>query len=59
EFCGQYCNPALFEELMVGGKWWFNSSIVEMTNMWFGSFYFIVHKMYKDHYDFFLDRIIR
>ena len=59
DFCGQYCNPALFEELMVGGKWRFNSSAAEMTNAWFGGFHSIVREMRKDHYDFFLDEMIR
>ncbi|ETW77163.1 hypothetical protein HETIRDRAFT_243706, partial [Heterobasidion irregulare TC 32-1] len=46
DFCGQHCNPALFEELM-------------MTNAWFGGFHSIVREMRRDQYDFFLDEMIR
>ena len=59
DFCGQHCNPALFEELMVDGKWRFNSSAAEMTNAWFGGFHSIVREMRRDRYDFFLDEMIR
>ena len=59
KFCSQHYNPALFEDLMVDGKWWFNLLVVEMTNMWFGGFHFIVCKIHKDRYDFFLDEMIR
>ena len=59
KFCSQHYNPALFEDLMVDGKWWFNLLVVEMTNMWFGGFHFIVCKIHKDRHDFFLDEMIR
>ena len=58
KFCSQHYNPALFEDLMVDGKWWFNLLVVVMTNMWFGGFHFIVCKIHKDRYDFFLDEMI-
>ncbi|ETW82060.1 hypothetical protein HETIRDRAFT_318718, partial [Heterobasidion irregulare TC 32-1] len=38
---------------------WFNSSIADLMNMWFRGFYSIIYKMHKDHYNFFLDEMIR
>ncbi|KAI0792566.1 hypothetical protein C8Q75DRAFT_792147 [Abortiporus biennis] len=58
EFCGCYCNPALFPDLLVKGKWRFNSSATEMTNTWFGSFRSITRKMREDCFDFLLDEVI-
>ncbi|KAI0054519.1 hypothetical protein BV25DRAFT_1922614 [Artomyces pyxidatus] len=59
DFCGQNCNPAMFPDLMVAGRWRFNSSAAEMTNAWFGGFQSIVREMRKDRYDFFLDEMIK
>ncbi|KAJ6455114.1 hypothetical protein C8R47DRAFT_1251149 [Mycena vitilis] len=44
--CQLYCNPAAFPE-MIGpdGKWRFNTSICEQTNVWFGGFIAIVRDM--------------
>ncbi|ETW86544.1 hypothetical protein HETIRDRAFT_121213 [Heterobasidion irregulare TC 32-1] len=47
-FCGQHCNLVLFQELMVDGKWRFNSSAAKMTNTWFGGFHSIVQEMRRD-----------
>ena len=58
-FCGQYYNLALFEELMVGGKWRFNSSAAKMMNTWFRGFHSIVREMCKDRYDFYIDEMFR
>ncbi|KAF8833225.1 hypothetical protein BDN67DRAFT_992876 [Paxillus ammoniavirescens] len=47
EWCQQHCNPASFEDLVgEDGKWLFNSSIAEQTNMT------------ADRYAFFLDEMI-
>ncbi|EIW62432.1 uncharacterized protein TRAVEDRAFT_114826, partial [Trametes versicolor FP-101664 SS1] len=58
-FCGQYCNVALFPELLDGSRWRFNSSAAEMTNAWFGGFQSIVWEMRAVRYDFFWDEMIR
>jgi len=40
------------------GKYYFNSSIAEQTNVWFGSFHNICQEMTPVKYDFFLDEMI-
>ncbi|EJF65881.1 hypothetical protein DICSQDRAFT_143244 [Dichomitus squalens LYAD-421 SS1] len=57
-FCGQYCNAALFPDLLVGNQWRFNSSAAEMTNAWFGGFQAMVREMRATRYDFLLDERI-
>ena len=59
EFCGRHCNPALFRDLIVNGKWRFNSSAAEMVNAWVGGFQSIVPEMRKERYNFFLDEMIK
>ncbi|KAJ7627805.1 hypothetical protein DFH06DRAFT_1272919 [Mycena polygramma] len=58
--CQLYCNPAAFPE-MIGpdGKWRFNTSICEQTNVWFGGFIAIVRDMEATRYNFFLDEMIK
>ena len=59
EFCGRHCNPALFQDLIVNGKWRFNSSAAEMVNAWVGGFQSIVREMRKERYNFFLYEMIK
>ncbi|RDB27256.1 hypothetical protein Hypma_004511 [Hypsizygus marmoreus] len=59
DFCNQFCNPILFPDLMKDGKWRFNSSAAEMTNVWFGGYVAIVRDMRVDRYNFFLDEMIK
>lgn len=59
DYCGAFCNPAMFPFLMKDGKWRFNSSAAEMTNAWFGGFQSIVREMRKDRYEFFLDEMLK
>ena len=47
--------PELVDE---HGKYYFNSSIVEQTNVWFGVFHNICREMTAVKYDFFLDEMI-
>ncbi|KAK7026326.1 hypothetical protein R3P38DRAFT_3269302 [Favolaschia claudopus] len=58
--CQRYCNPAAFPE-MIGpdGKWRFNTSICEQTNVWFGGFIAVVRDMEATRYNFFLDEMIK
>jgi hypothetical protein len=46
---------------MIGpdGKWRFNTSICEQTNIWFGGYIAIVRDMEVTRYNFFLDEMIK
>lgn len=57
-FCQEHCNPYAWSELHKDGKWVFNSSIAEQTNVWVGGYHSIVREMLGDHYKFFLDQMI-
>ena len=59
ELCGTFCNPVRFPDLMVNGKWRFNSSAAEMINAWFGKYLPIARQMRADRYEFFLDEMIK
>jgi hypothetical protein len=60
EFCGQHCNPAQWPELRTeDGKWTFNSSVAEQTNVWFGGFLAMVRELRVERYNFLLDEVIR
>jgi hypothetical protein len=55
-----YCNPAAFREIVgEDGKWLFNTSICEQTNVWFGGFISNVQDMEVTRYNFFLDEMIK
>lgn len=49
-----------FPELSVDGdrKWYFNSSVCEQTNSWFGKFNSITRGMKPIKFDFYLDEVI-
>lgn len=57
--CQWFCNPAAFPELIVDGKWRFNSSIAEQTNVWLGGYQAIVRDMEATRYNFYLDEMIK
>jgi hypothetical protein len=59
-FCRENCDPANFPELRGenGEGWYFNTSIAEQTNVWFGGYHSILREMGQDKYDFFLDEMI-
>lgn len=59
EFCGNNCNPAIWSELMVNGKWRFNSSAAEQMNAWICGYHAIVLNMCAVRAAFFLDEMIR
>jgi len=44
---------------MIGDKWRFNSSIAEQTNACLGGFLANVREMRVEHFNFFLDEMIR
>jgi hypothetical protein len=60
EFCQTNCNPHNFPELHGenGVGWYFNTSIAEQTNVWFGGYHSICREMLAFKYDFFLDEMI-
>ncbi|KAH6911335.1 hypothetical protein BKA70DRAFT_1460642 [Coprinopsis sp. MPI-PUGE-AT-0042] len=58
-FCQQNCNPAAFKDLIVDGKWRFNTSICEQTNVWLDGFQPIIRNMEVTRYNFFLDEMIK
>jgi hypothetical protein len=41
------------------GTWCFNSSAAEQVNAWFGGYLAIIREMRVDHFNFFLDEMIR
>jgi len=58
-FCRERCDMKIYPELLDdNGKYYFNSSIAEQTNDWFGSFHDICREMTPVKYDFFLDEMI-
>jgi hypothetical protein len=59
EFCGSHCNPILWDELTVNGKWRFNSSAAEQMNAWICGYQAIVQNMRAVRATFFLDEMIR
>lgn len=61
EACQVHCNPYNYPEILGedGQSWFFNSSIAEQTNVWFGGYHAIVREMSASKYDFFLDEMIK
>ncbi|KAF8155005.1 hypothetical protein K438DRAFT_1987232 [Mycena galopus ATCC 62051] len=59
-FCQEHCTPAKFPELMgPDGGWFFNTSVVEQTNVWLGGYHSMCREMLPVKYNFFLDEMIR
>ncbi|KAF7332740.1 hypothetical protein MKEN_00157500 [Mycena kentingensis (nom. inval.)] len=60
-FCNEHCNPILFPEMLGddGRSWYFNTSIAEQTNVWFGGYHSMCREMLPVKYNFFLDEMIR
>ncbi|KAJ7194926.1 hypothetical protein GGX14DRAFT_677641, partial [Mycena pura] len=59
-FCQENCNPVMFPELLdADGKWFFNTSIAEQTNVWLGGYHSICREMLPIKYNFFLDEMVR
>ncbi|THU93141.1 hypothetical protein K435DRAFT_580726, partial [Dendrothele bispora CBS 962.96] len=61
--CGSYCNPYKFPELMYidengEERWFFNTSVAEQTNVWFGRYHSICREMGAVFYEFFLNQMI-
>ncbi|KIK73319.1 hypothetical protein PAXRUDRAFT_178760 [Paxillus rubicundulus Ve08.2h10] len=58
-YCQQHCNPASFPELIQDGKWRFNTSICEQTNVWLGGYQAILCDMSVHWYNFYLDEMVK
>lgn len=63
DYCGTHCNPYNFAELMYtdasgDDQWYFNTSVAEQTNAWFGQYHTICRKMGAIFYEFFLNQLI-
>ncbi|KAI5997233.1 hypothetical protein F5J12DRAFT_906966 [Pisolithus orientalis] len=58
-YCQQHCNPAAFPDLLENGKWHFNTSICEQTNVWLGGYQAILRNMTVHRYNFYLDEMIK
>lgn len=57
--CQEKCNMRAYPELLDdNGKYYFNSSVAEQTNVWFSAFHNICREMTPIKYDFFLDEMI-
>jgi hypothetical protein len=41
------------------GKWFFNTSIAEQTNIWLGAYHSMCREMLPAKYNFFLDEMVR
>lgn len=58
--CQLNCNPAAFPELYdENGKWVFNTSICEQTNVWYGGYLPIVRDMEVTRFNFYMDEMIK
>ncbi|KAI6012337.1 hypothetical protein EDC04DRAFT_2956638, partial [Pisolithus marmoratus] len=58
-YCQAHCNPAAFPDLLENGKWCFNTSICEQTNVWLGGYQAILCNMTVHRYNFYLDEMIK
>ena len=57
-FCWKNCSMKAYPKLLNDGGYYFNSSIAEQTNVWFGGFHNICREMTPVKYDFFLNEMI-
>ncbi|KAL1738973.1 hypothetical protein HDZ31DRAFT_50144 [Schizophyllum fasciatum] len=60
DYCGLYCNPANYPELInaEGDGWRFNSEVCEINFTWYGSYAAIVRDMSSYRYNFYLDEMV-
>ncbi|KAF8159023.1 hypothetical protein K438DRAFT_1985956 [Mycena galopus ATCC 62051] len=57
EFCQEHCNPVAYPELLgPDGKWFFNTSVAEQTNVWLGEYQSMCREMLPTKFNFFLER---
>lgn len=58
-YCQKFCNPADFGELVApDGRWVFNSSVAEQTNVWLAGYNAMAREMSKEKFNFFFDELI-
>ncbi|KAL1714116.1 hypothetical protein EV715DRAFT_210314 [Schizophyllum commune] len=60
DYCGLYCNPANYPELIKPEQdgWRFNSEVCEINFTWYGSYAAIVRDMSAYRYNFYLDEMV-
>ncbi|KAH9808606.1 hypothetical protein DFH28DRAFT_1193006 [Melampsora americana] len=58
EFCKRFTDPKLFPDIQKDGKWIFNASAAELTNIWYGGFASICRNMHSLVYNFFLEEMV-
>ncbi|KAL1743599.1 hypothetical protein HDZ31DRAFT_40598 [Schizophyllum fasciatum] len=60
DYCGLYCNPANYPELISadGQGWRFNSEVCESNFTWYGSYAAIVRDMSAYRYNFYMDEMV-
>ncbi|EGG11952.1 uncharacterized protein MELLADRAFT_70637 [Melampsora larici-populina 98AG31] len=58
EFCKLFTDPHLFPDIQEGGRWIFNASAAELTNIWFGGYASMCRNMHPLLYNLFLEEMI-
>lgn len=57
-FCQRFTDPKLFPDIQENGKWIFNASAAELTNIWYGGFASMCRNMHSIKYNFFLEEMV-
>ncbi|EGG09598.1 uncharacterized protein MELLADRAFT_95868 [Melampsora larici-populina 98AG31] len=58
EFCKMFTDPKLFPDIQEDGRWVFNASAAELTNIWYGGFARMCRNMHSLRYNFFLEQMV-
>lgn len=58
QFCKLFTDPKLFPDIQDAGKWIFNASAAELTNIWYGGFASMCRNMHSLAYNFFLEEMV-
>ncbi|KAH9823869.1 hypothetical protein DFH28DRAFT_1161758 [Melampsora americana] len=58
EFCKLFTDPKLFPDIQENGRWIFNASAAELTNIWYGGFASMCRNMHSLVYNLFLEEMV-
>ncbi|KAH9817679.1 hypothetical protein DFH28DRAFT_962667 [Melampsora americana] len=58
QFCKMFTDPHLFPDIQEDGRWIFNASAAELTNIWYGGFASMCRNMGSLMYNFFLEEMV-
>ncbi|EGG05668.1 uncharacterized protein MELLADRAFT_87890 [Melampsora larici-populina 98AG31] len=58
QFCKMFTDPKLFPDIQEDGRWIFNASAAELTNIWYGGFASMCRNMLSLIYNFFLEEMV-